>query len=161
MEANLLFEKESYQIIGACFEVYREKGCGFLESVYQECLEIEFRLRGVPFTAHKPLTLEYKGSPLRAIFEPDFVCFEKIVLEIKAVTALADEHLAQVQNYLKATKLSLGLLVNFGHYPKVQLERIVAERGRYAFAEKLTAKYAKYAEEKIAEEKNAPRQNSP
>jgi len=132
MKSNLLFEQESYQILGACFEVYREKGCGFLEPVYQECMEIELRLRGVPFVAQKPLALEYKGCPLRAKYEPDFICYGKIILELKAVVELADEHRAQVQNYLKATKFKLGLLVNFGHYPKVQLERIVAEKGRYA-----------------------------
>ena len=132
MKSNLLFEQESYQILGACFEVYREKGCGFLEPVYQECMEIELRLRGAPFVAQKPLALEYKGCPLRAKYEPDFICYGKIILELKAVGESADEHRAQVQNYLKATKFKLGLLVNFGHYPKVQLERIVAEKGRYA-----------------------------
>jgi GxxExxY protein len=87
---------------------------------------------GVPFVAQKPLALEYKGCPLRAKYEPDFICYEKIILELKAVSELAEEHRAQVQNYLKATRFKLGLLVNFGHYPKVQFERIVAEQGRYA-----------------------------
>ncbi len=131
MKTSLLYEAASYQILGACFEVYREKGCGFLEPVYQECMEIELGLRGVPFTPQKSLALEYKGCPLRAKYEPDFICDEKIILELKAVSELADEHRAQVHNYLKATGLKLGLLVNFGHYPKVQFERIVAERGRY------------------------------
>src|SRR5437899_8460264 len=131
MKTELLFNEKSYKIIGACFEVYREKGCGFLESVYQECMEIELRLQGIPFVAQKPLTLEYKGCPVRSKYEPDFICYDKIVLELKAVTELADEHRAQVQNYLKATGLKLGLLVNFGHYPKVQAERIVSERERY------------------------------
>ena len=134
MSANLLFEQESYQIIGACFEVYRDKGCGFLESVYQECMEIELRLRGIPFAALKPLVLEYKNCPLRTKFEPDFVCYEKIILELKAVSQLADEHRAQVHNYLKATGLKLGLLANFSHYPKIQIERIVTERGRFNYA---------------------------
>jgi GxxExxY protein len=131
MKTEILYKEESYQIVGACFEVYREKGCGFLEQVYQECLEIELRLQGVPYAAKRPLTLEYKGCPLRSKYEPDFLCYDKIVLELKAVTELADEHRAQVQNYLKATGLKLGLLVNFGHYPKAQVERIVAEKGRY------------------------------
>jgi GxxExxY protein len=129
---NLLFEKESYQVIGACFEVYKEKGCGFLEPVYQECMEMELRLQGIPFVAQKPLPLEYKGLPLRTRYEPDFICWEKIIVELKAVTELADEHRAQVQNFLKATGLKLGLLVNFGHYPKAQIERIVSGQGRYA-----------------------------
>jgi GxxExxY protein len=131
MKTNLIYEAESYQIIGACFEVYREKGCGFLEAVYQECMEIELRLQGVPFIPKRPLALEYKGRPLRAQYEPDFICHERIILELKAVAELADEHRAQIQNYLKATGFKLGLLVNFGHYPKIELERIVAERGRY------------------------------
>ncbi len=116
MKTNLLFEQESYQIIGACFEVYRKKGCGFVEPVYQECMEIELRLRGVHFVAQQALALEYKGCPLRAKYEPEFVCYEKIILELKAVSELAEEHRAQVQNYLKATRLKLGLLVNLGHY---------------------------------------------
>ena len=131
MNTELIFKDESYKIIGACFEVYREKGCGFLEPVYQECMEIELRLQGILFVAQKPLALEYKGTPLRCKYEPDFVCYEKIVLELKAVKELADEHRAQVQNYLRATGLQLGLLVNFGHYPKVEIERIVNTRGRY------------------------------
>jgi GxxExxY protein len=133
MKTKLIYEVESYQIIGACFEVYREKGCGLLEPVYQECVEIEMRLRGIPFVAQNPLALEYKGCPLRSKYEPDFICYEKMIVELKAVTELTDEHRAQVQNYLKATRLKLGLLVNFGHYPKIQLERIVAERGRYNY----------------------------
>jgi GxxExxY protein len=134
MKRNLIYEPESYQIIGASFEVYREKGCGFLEPVYQECMELEFRLRGVPFVPQKPLALEYKGCPLQAKYQPDFICYDKIIVELKAVSELADEHRAQVQNYLKATGFKLGLLVNFGHYPKVELERIVAERGRYNYS---------------------------
>ncbi|MBI3848822.1 MAG: GxxExxY protein [Verrucomicrobia bacterium] len=131
MKTEILYKEESYKIVGACFEVYREKGCGFLEQVYQECMEIELRLQGVSFVPKKPLALEYKNCPLRSTYEPDFICHDRIVLELQAVTELTDEHRAQVQNYLKATRLKLGLLVNFGHYPKAQVERIVAERGRY------------------------------
>ncbi len=132
MDTELLFKEESYKIVGACFEVYREKGCGFVEPVYQECMEIELSLQTIPFTAQRPLALEYKGRPLRATYQPDFSCYDQIVLELKAVTELADEHRAQVQNYLKASRLRLGLLVNFGHYPKIQIVRIAAEKGRYA-----------------------------
>jgi GxxExxY protein len=131
MSVDIVYKEESYKITGACFEVYRERGCGFLEAVYQECLEIELGLREVPFVAQKPLELDYKGRPLRARYEPDLVCYEKIVLELKAVRALTDEHRAQVQNYLKATGFELGLLVNFGHYPKLEMERIVNTRGPY------------------------------
>lgn len=129
--AEILFSEESYAITGACIEVYREKGCGFLEAVYQECVEIELELQGVPFVAQKPLALDYKGRPLKNRYEPDFVCYEKIILELKAVKEITDDHRAQVQNYLKATQFQLGLLVNFGHYPKLEVERIVNTRGRY------------------------------
>src|SRR5882672_11470173 len=122
MSIEILYKEESYKIVGACFEVYREKGCGFLEQVYQECLEIELRLQGIPFVPKKPLTLAYKGNPLQCTYEPDLICYDKIILELKAVKELADEHRAQVQNYLKATGFQLGLLVNFGHYPKIEIE---------------------------------------
>jgi GxxExxY protein len=123
--SDLLLKEESYQIMGACFEVYKEKGCGFVEPVYQECLEIELALQNLPFVAQQQLPLHYKGRRLKQIYIPDFVCFDQIILEIKAVSALCDEHRAQVHNYLKATGYRLGLLVNFGHHPKVEWERIV------------------------------------
>ena len=123
--ADLKFEDESYRIRGAVFEVYREMGCGFLESVYQECLEKEFGKQGIPFVAQRELILQYKGDRLEQTFKPDFICFEQILVEIKAVKELANEHRAQVHNYLKATGLELGLLVNFGHHPKAEIERIV------------------------------------
>jgi GxxExxY protein len=122
---EIVYKDESYRIIGACFEVYKEKGCGFLEAVYQECLEIEFGLQGIPFTPQLELQLSYKGKALKHVYLPDFVCYGKIIVEIKAVTAVADEHRAQVHNYLKATGYRLGLLVNFGHYPQLEYERIV------------------------------------
>jgi len=121
---GIIFKEECYQINGACFEVYKEKGCGFLEDVYQECLEIELGLQGIDFVAQLPLKLEYKGQVLRKKYIPDFICFGKIIVEIKAVKEITNEHRAQVQNYLKATGYKLGLIVNFGHYPKVQIERI-------------------------------------
>ena len=129
--AVILFSEESYAIRGACMEVYREKGCGFLEAVYQECVAIELQLQGIPFVAQKPLALDYKTRPLKSRYEPDFVCYDKIILELKAVKELTDDHRAQVQNYLKATKCQLGFLVNFGHYPKLEIERIVHTRGRF------------------------------
>jgi len=122
---DIIHKNESYDIIGACFEVYKEKGCGFLEPVYQECLEIELGLQGIPFRAQPELALEYKGVRLRHTYRPDFICHEKIVVEIKAASTITDEHRAQVHNYLKATGMRLGLLVNFGHHPLVEYERIV------------------------------------
>jgi len=124
METTLIYPEESYKIIGACFEVYNEKGCGFLESVYQECLEIELGLQGIPWRAQIALPLTYKGRSLSQNYRPDFECYGKIIVELKAVEKLADEHVAQVLNYLNATDHELGLLVNFGHYPKLESKRI-------------------------------------
>ncbi len=121
---ELIYKKLTYQIRGAVFEVYKEKGCGFLEDVYQECLEIELGLQEIEFDAQYPLKLEYKGHPLKKKYIPDFICFGKIIVEIKAVKTITDEHRAQLQNYLKATGYKLGLLINFGHHPQVQIERI-------------------------------------
>jgi GxxExxY protein len=122
---DILFKDESYAIIGACFEVYNEKGNGFLEAVYQECLEIELELRGIPFAAHTELTLTYKGRVLKKTYQPDFHCYDRIIIEIKAVSQLTNDHRAQVLNYLKATGIRLGLLVNFGAHGKLEYERIV------------------------------------
>ena len=122
---ELLYKDESYMIIGACFEVYKDKGNGFVEPVYQECLEMEFGLQGIPFSAQATLQLSYKGRELKQRYIPDFMCYDKIIVELKAVTQLTDEHRAQVLNYLKATSYRLGLLMNFGHYPKLEYERII------------------------------------
>ena len=127
---NLLYKEESYRIIGACFEVYKNKGCGFLEAVYQECLEIEFEHQEIRFVAQLELDLFYRGRKLKQVYKPDFICFNQIIVELKAVHQLADEHRAQVHNYLKATEFELGLLVNFGHYPKIEHERIARSINR-------------------------------
>jgi GxxExxY protein len=123
--SEIRFKEESYQIMGACFEVYNQMGAGFLEAVYQECLTIEFDLRVLPFIAHSELALQYKGKPLVNKYVPDFICFGKIILEIKSVSELTDQHRAQVHNYLRATGFQLGLLVNFGSHPKIEYERII------------------------------------
>jgi GxxExxY protein len=125
MGTDILFKEDSYRIMGACFEVYKAKGNGFLEAVYQECLAIEFSAQGIPFMEKPRLRLTYKGTPLRQFYEPDFLCFGEIILEVKAVKSLADEHRAQLINYLKATDKQLGLLVNFGHYPRIEHERFL------------------------------------
>jgi GxxExxY protein len=123
--AELFFKEEVYRIVGACFEVYKDKGHGFVESVYQDCLEIELELQKMPFDRKRVLTLEYKGRSLDHWFAPDLICYEQIIVEIKAVKELADEHRAQLLNYLKATGLKVGVLVNFGHHPGLQWERLV------------------------------------
>ncbi len=121
---EIIYKEESYRIMGACFEVYRQMGCGFVEPVYQECLAMELALQGLPFKPQEELVLKYLGQLLEGKYKPDFILFDKIIVEIKAVNDLADEHRAQVHNYLRATGYRLGLLVNFGHYPKVEYERI-------------------------------------
>lgn len=128
--AELIYKEESYAIMGACFNVYKEMGCGFLEAVYQECLEIELEFQKIPFEAQKELRLKYRERPLKKTFVPDFICYGKIIVEIKAVSNLVNDHRAQIQNYLNATNYTLGLLVNFGHYPKVESERFVLDTAR-------------------------------
>ena len=122
---RILYAEEVFAIQGAIFEVSRHMGAGFLEAVYQECLAIEFRDARISFVALPPLALAYKGRPLRQTYQPDFVCFDRVIVELKAVRELAPEHQAQVLNYLKATGLCLGLLVNFGSAPKARIERFI------------------------------------
>lgn len=123
--SELIYKDESYKIVGACFEVYKLKGIGYTEAVYQECLAYEFELQRIPFVSQPTLELEYKGKILEQTFKPDFICYGKIVLELKALEKLVDPHRAQVLNYLNATGFELGLLVNFGHFPKLEYERLV------------------------------------
>lgn len=122
---DLILKDECYRIIGACFEVYKQKGCGFLDAAFQECLEIALGLQGIPFEAQRQLAMTYQGRPLQQKYKANFVCFDSVLVELKVVDRLADEHRAQVLNYLNATGLRLGLLVNFGHFPKLEWERIV------------------------------------
>ena len=122
---KILYKDEGYAIQGAVFEVYREMSSGFLEAVYQECLECEFRRAGVPFKSQVELSLSYKGELLRQTYKPDFICYDKIIFQLKVVKETVAEHRAQVFNYLKVTGHRLGLLVNFGHSPKATIERII------------------------------------
>ncbi|MEZ4847638.1 MAG: GxxExxY protein [Bacteroidia bacterium] len=124
MSDKIIYKEEGYAIQGAVFEVYREMGCGFLEAVYQECLEKEMKLRGIPFVAQSELKLSYKGETLHQRYKPDLICFGKIIVELKAVKQIAPEHKAQLINYLKATNMKLGLLINFGTYPKASITRL-------------------------------------
>jgi GxxExxY protein len=127
-KAQVIWKDESYAVIGACFAVYKDKGRGFLEPAYHECLEIEFESQRIPFLSKPPQTLQYRGRTLVQTFTPDFICYDKIVVEIKAVSALIDEHRAQLLNYLTATGCELGLLVNFGHYPGMEYERLFTKK---------------------------------
>jgi GxxExxY protein len=111
--------------MGACFNVYKEKGNGFLEAVYQECLEIEFSFQEIPYETQKNLQLTYRDQILKQTYKPDFLCYNKIIIEIKALSKIMDEHRAQILNYLNGTVFKLGILVNFGHSPKLEYERFV------------------------------------
>jgi GxxExxY protein len=111
---DLLFKEECYKVIGACMAVHRELGNGFLESVYQEALAIEFKQQGIPFIREKVIPVIYKSVALHSVFKADFVCYDSIILELKALSALTGDHSSQVINYLKATGMRVGLLVNFG-----------------------------------------------
>lgn len=122
---GIIYEEESYQIRGAVYEVYWEMGCGFLEAVYQECLQKELHLRGIPFEAQKALPIQYKGNELSLKYVPDLICFGKIIVELKAVKDIYPEHKALLLNYLKAIGLRVGMLVNFGGHPKVQIVKMI------------------------------------
>lgn len=113
--SEIIYKDESYKIIGACFEVYKQKGFGFTEAIYQECLAIEFEMQAIPLTAQPEIQLAYKGRKLMQFFKPDFICFDKIIVEIKALPDLIELNKSQVLNYLNATKFELALLINLGH----------------------------------------------
>ncbi len=117
---------ESFNIRGAIFEVHNELGSGFLESVYQEALAIDFRRRSLPFVAESQISINYKGIALQKGFIADFICYEKIIVELKAIKDLEDVHRAQLINYLRATDCKLGFLVNFHSHPKVHIERYIS-----------------------------------
>ncbi|MDD2228145.1 MAG: GxxExxY protein [Candidatus Cloacimonetes bacterium] len=113
-EKVLLCKEECYKIVGACMAVHRELGHGFLESVYQEALAIELQRIGIPFEREKDISIIYKGVALKKAYKADFICYDQIIIELKALSGLTNDHVAQLLNYLKATKLRVGLLINFG-----------------------------------------------
>jgi GxxExxY protein len=120
---GFLFKDETFRIRGAIFHVYRTMGSGFLEAVYQECLALEFAKRGVPFEPSASLALHYDGVLLKQTYVADFVCLGQVIVELKALRAIAPEHRAQVINYLRAAEVKLGLLVNFGAASGMEIER--------------------------------------
>ena len=121
----IVYKDESYKIIGAAFKVYNTLGPGFLEAVYQEALEIEFQRQGIPYEREKELKISYDGIELKQTYKSDFVCFGKIIVELKAVSSLDEVHRSQVYNYLHATGYKLGLLLNFGCATELEKDRIV------------------------------------
>jgi GxxExxY protein len=125
VDTVLLLKEEVYEIVGAAMEVYNELGCGFLEAVYQEALEIELKARNVPCAPLQKLVIRYKGHPLIKKYIADFVCYGQIIVEIKALDRLSGKEQAQVLNYLKATGLRVGVLLNFGSPGKLEWKRFV------------------------------------
>jgi len=114
MNEELVYKEESFKIIGACMKVHSVLGSGFLEAVYQEALEMEFTKNDIPFKRQVKLSLVYDGIKLKKYYIADFVCYDNIIVEIKAAISLHPNMLKQTKNYLKATNKRLGLLVNFG-----------------------------------------------
>ena len=121
---EIIYKEESYKIVGACMRVHANLGAGFLEAVYQEALEREFGKSNIPFVRQKKLSLVYDGEKLKKYYIADFLCYDKIILEIKAMDYLHTKHNDQLKNYLKATNTRLGLLVNFGT-PSLSYKRIL------------------------------------
>ena len=111
---DLIYKDEVYGIVGAAIEVHKELGCGFLEAVYQEAFQLELQSRSIPFTPQKQLTIFYKGQRLKREYYADIVCYEKIIVELKALDRLATNATAQLLNYLKSSHLKVGVLINFG-----------------------------------------------
>jgi len=120
-----LYKTESYSIIGAAMEVYNELGPGFLEAIYHDALKIELESCGIPFESEKPLSVYYRGHQLHHTYAADLICNNRILLELKATKEINDIHLAQVHNYLKATGLALGYVINFGYPEKLEWKRVV------------------------------------
>ena len=113
MEDSFLYKDETFNIIGAAYKVHQELGSGFLETVYQEALGIMFDELNIPYEREKELPVTFRGKILEKTFRADFVCYDKIIVELKAVSSLCPEHEAQVINYLKASGIKVGLLINF------------------------------------------------
>jgi GxxExxY protein len=126
---ELLYKDEVYAIVGAAMEAYNDLGPGFLEPVYQEAMEMELEIRNIPYKAQHQIIVTYKGRPLKKYYIADLFCYEKIVIEIKTMNSLTLREEGQLLNYLKATEMMVGVLVNFGHYPGLEWKRLVFTRG--------------------------------
>lgn len=125
---QIIYKDEAYKIVGAMMSVHNELGCGFLEAIYQEALEIEFQLQGIPYEREKELDIVYKGRSIGKKYRPDFICYNKIIVELKAVEKLLPEFKAQTLNYMKMTNSKLGILANFGQTSLV-IQRLVRIQG--------------------------------
>jgi len=124
-QKDIFYKEECFEINNCIYEVNRKLGVGFLEAVYQEALEIELRRKNISFVSKKELKILYDGIPLKNKYIADLVCYEKIIIELKAVSKINNQHKAQLINYMAATGYKLGLLVNFNSYPKSEIIRLV------------------------------------
>jgi len=122
---DLLYKDEVYAIVGAAMDVYNDLGPGFLENVYQEAMELEVGERGIPAKAPQEIRIKYKGKLLKKFYIADLVCYDKIIVELKAMDRLTLKEEGQLINYLKATGMKVGVLINFGHYPSLEWKRLV------------------------------------
>lgn len=120
-------DPRTYAMIGAAMEVHRELGPGFLEGVYQDALEIEFQLRGIPYVREKGISISYKGQPLQHLYRADFICYDAVLVETKALKQLSSADVSQILNYLKATGLKVSLLINFGK-PSLEHRRFANDK---------------------------------
>ena len=120
-----IYKDEGYKLMGAAFEVYNEQGYGMSEEIYQESLEIELEMRGIPFRARQELKCFYKGRELKKRYVPDLLAFDGLVVELKAVSQILPEHEAQVFNYMRITKQPIGYLLNFGHKDTLEWKRFI------------------------------------
>ena len=120
-----MFKEEGYKLMGAAFEVYNQLGYGMAEEVYQQCLEIELTLRGIPFRSKHELQLIYKEHPIETVYKPDLFVYEGIVVELKAVGELISDHEAQLFNYMRIARQPVGYLINFGHKGELQWKRFI------------------------------------
>jgi GxxExxY protein len=122
---ELIYKNEVYATIGAAMAVHTDLGAGFLEAVYQEAMEIELLERGIPYQAQAPISISYRNRLLKKKYQVDFICYEKVLVEIKSIRQLTENEEAQIFNYLRATKLKVGVLINFGSYGKLEWRRYV------------------------------------
>ena len=130
-EDFILYREDSHEIMECAFSVYNHLGSGFLEAVYQEALEVELQEKGIPFVSQKEIDIYYKGKPLSKKYIADIIVDDKIILELKSVSNLTAVDSAQIINYLKATGIQLGILLNFGHKKRLEWERNVYTNTRY------------------------------
>ena len=135
--SDLLYKDEVYAVVGAAMDVYNDLGPGFLESVYQEAMQVELESRKIPSKASQEIRVKFKDRELKKFYIADMICYEKIIVEIKAMDRLTLRDEGQLINYLKATGLKVGVLINFGHYPSLEWKRLIFTKEIFSHSLKL------------------------